>query len=190
MLFGNKIYSTLRKNLSIVISLGFHSILLLSYLAYNLTFSNNFNINYATTSVPISIVNEKELQEQTHKQILQKNSLKETAQKDVDKNQNNNATKPTYIHNQVSYQDLISNDANSIPQYPLIAKINKWEGEVVLIVQVDSNGDVIFINIKQSSGHKVLDDTAQKAIKAWKIPNNTSQNITIEIPVMFKLVNK
>jgi len=191
VLFGSKMYSTLRKNLSIVISFGVHSVLLISYLAYNLISSNDVNIKYGVYSMPINIVNESELKTQNHPQILQKNFPKTNLKGDEykDKSQNNNQQN-NYIHSQVSYEDLIANDGNSIPPYPLIAKINKWEGEVILKVIVDIQGSVDSIEIKKSSGHKILDDTAQKAIKAWKIPNNSGKNIIIEIPVMFKLRTK
>ncbi len=195
MLFGSKIYIKLKKHFAISVSILIHLILLLSYIIYNVNFNNKIYLNYANSAISINVVNNAYVK-QNHPAISTKEILKQSNKpQDVinskdNKNNPQNNKQNLYTHKQVSYQDLISKEGNSIPPYPLIAKVNKWEGEVVLIVIVNTNGVVESIQIKQSSGHKVLDDTAISAIKAWSIPNNSGQSITIEIPVMFKLISK
>ena len=45
-------------------------------------------------------------------------------------------------------------------RYPLAARDNGWEGDVVVHLEVSANGDLGPLTVKKSSGHKVLDDQA------------------------------
>ncbi|SEQ17025.1 protein TonB [Solimonas aquatica] len=56
---------------------------------------------------------------------------------------------------------------NPAPAYPAMAARMGWEGSVLLKVHVLADGHPDLVEIKQSSGHKVLDDSALNAVKQW-----------------------
>lgn len=80
---------------------------------------------------------------------------------------------------------------NKKPVYPALAQHLGQEGLVVLMVEVDEQGLVSDITIGKSSGHKILDDAAVRAVKKWKFTPATREGTPvkskIEIPIRFKL---
>ena len=80
---------------------------------------------------------------------------------------------------------------NPKPLYPQEARNKGYEGEVLLRVQVLSNGGVGEIEVRSSSGHEILDRSAIKTVKQWKfIPakkGETSVPVWVNIPVAFQL---
>jgi protein TonB len=56
---------------------------------------------------------------------------------------------------------------NPAPDYPAMATRQGWQGTVVLRVRVLSDGKVESVEIKQSSGRKILDDEAIRTVKKW-----------------------
>jgi protein TonB len=77
------------------------------------------------------------------------------------------------------------------PIYPQWAKDRKYQGEVILRVQLLSDGRVGEIKVKKSSGHEILDRSAITAVKQWEfIPGregNTPIWYWVNIPVKFQL---
>ena len=77
------------------------------------------------------------------------------------------------------------------PIYPRIAKKSGWEGTVLLRVTVEKNGRPIKVDVSRSSGRKVLDDAAVKAVKRWSFRPARDGNIPIRsvvvIPLKFSL---
>ncbi len=77
------------------------------------------------------------------------------------------------------------------PLYPLIAKKSGWEGTVLVRVTIEKNGRASQVDVSRSSGHKVLDDAAVKAIKRWTFRPARDGNIPIRsvvvIPLKFSL---
>ena len=77
------------------------------------------------------------------------------------------------------------------PIYPRIAKKSGWEGTVLVRVTVEANGRASKVDVSRSSGHKVLDDAAVKAIKRWSFRPARDGNIPIRsvvvIPIGFSL---
>lgn len=57
---------------------------------------------------------------------------------------------------------------NPPPRYPAEAVRNGWEGEVLLRIAVDPNGQVSKVSIEKSSGYAVLDQAALRAVRLWK----------------------
>jgi TonB family protein len=80
---------------------------------------------------------------------------------------------------------------NPKPFYPREARKWGYEGEVVLKVEVLSNGQVGQVEVKRSSGHEILDRSALDAVKQWKfIPAKKGENpipFWVNIPVKFQL---
>lgn len=56
---------------------------------------------------------------------------------------------------------------NPAPEYPPAASRMGWGGTVILRVRVLANGSAESVSVKKSSGRKVLDDSAQSAVKKW-----------------------
>lgn len=77
------------------------------------------------------------------------------------------------------------------PVYPRIAKKEGWEGTVLVRVTVEASGRTSKVIVSRSSGHKVLDDAAVKAIKRWAFRPARDGNIPIRsqvvIPLKFSL---
>jgi protein TonB len=80
---------------------------------------------------------------------------------------------------------------NPKPVYPQEAKEKGHEGEVILRVEVLSNGRVGQIEVKRSSGHESLDRSALATVKQWRfIPAKKSDiaiPLWVNIPIKFQL---
>lgn len=80
---------------------------------------------------------------------------------------------------------------NPAPEYPELAQERGWEGSVLLSVVVLPNGQPKTVEVKQSSGRKVLDDAAIATVKRWsfvpaKLGNETIE-ASVEVPIDFRL---
>ena len=76
--------------------------------------------------------------------------------------------------------------------YPKIAQMRGWEGEVMLDLKIDENGNVISAKVRESSGHEALDNQALEMVrKASPFPTPPdalrSHTFNISVPVLFKL---
>jgi len=80
---------------------------------------------------------------------------------------------------------------NPMPEYPDYARRRGWEGRVVLSVEVDETGRGRSVAVKQSSGHKLLDDAALAAVRGWRfVPGmrgNTPIAAQVDVPIRFRL---
>jgi protein TonB len=54
------------------------------------------------------------------------------------------------------------------PNYPIQARLNNWEGSVLLEVTVGPDGQVQQATVLQSSDYPILDRAAQKTLKRWR----------------------
>jgi TonB family protein len=81
---------------------------------------------------------------------------------------------------------------NPKPVYPLEAREKGYEGEVLLKVEVLSNGRVGHIEVKRSSGYDILDQAALTTVKKWRfIPareGDVAIPIWVNIPIKFQLL--
>lgn len=80
---------------------------------------------------------------------------------------------------------------NPAPTYPEFAQERGWEGTVLLYVHVLANGKPDIVQLKKSSGRKVLDDTALRTVQRWSFApakrGSTPVDGWVEVPVDFKL---
>ncbi|MDI6764379.1 MAG: energy transducer TonB [Thermodesulfobacteriota bacterium] len=80
---------------------------------------------------------------------------------------------------------------NPKPLYPREARKKGYEGEVLLRVEVLSNGRVGEIEVRRSSGYEVLDRSAITAVKQWRfVPakkDETTIPVWVNIPITFQL---
>ncbi len=81
--------------------------------------------------------------------------------------------------------------SNPKPTYPREARRKGYEGEVILKVQVLSNGGVGSIEIGRSSGYELLDQSALEAVKKWRFtPAKEGEDSVpswVKVPVRFRL---
>lgn len=77
------------------------------------------------------------------------------------------------------------------PGYPAVAIRRGYEGSVLLNVRVLPNGRPEEVTVFKSSGHKVLDNAALKAVKKWKfVPAQRGFKAVsswVKVPIEFRL---
>jgi len=80
---------------------------------------------------------------------------------------------------------------NPRPTYPQEARRKGYEGEVLLRVEVLTDGRVGGIEVKRSSGYEILDRSALKAVKQWRfVPAKRGERAIsqwVNIPIKFQL---
>ncbi len=83
---------------------------------------------------------------------------------------------------------------NPPPPYPWQARRMGIEGRVVLHVEILQNGNTGRIEIRQSSGHELLDQAAIKAVGGWRFDpaRITGEPITAwaAVPISFRLTDR
>lgn len=80
---------------------------------------------------------------------------------------------------------------NAPPIYPLAARRARYEGTVVLDIEVAASGAVVAVRLNKSSGHAVLDREAVRAVGQWQFAPATTKALAvacrITVPVRFVL---
>ena len=80
---------------------------------------------------------------------------------------------------------------NPLPHYPKVARRRGYEGRTLLMVEVLENGTAGEIEIKESSGFKVLDTAALRSVRGWTfVPGTINGKRTeqwIRVPIRFVL---
>jgi protein TonB len=83
---------------------------------------------------------------------------------------------------------------NPPPQYPWEARRMGIEGRVILHVEILQNGEAGRIEVKQSSGHDVLDQAALKAVSGWRFAPARVAGAAItawaDVPISFRLTDR
>lgn len=72
----------------------------------------------------------------------------------------------------VKFNPTVTTDGGYYPEprYPQAALRNRWQGTVVIRIEVAASGDISSVNVQKSSGHSMLDDAATDVIKRWRFP--------------------
>lgn len=82
---------------------------------------------------------------------------------------------------------------NPRPDYPAMAKRRFLEGKVILKVEVLASGQPGRINVEISSGHSILDESAQETVQHWRfVPAKRGDKAVdswVKVPIVFKLSN-
>ena len=63
-----------------------------------------------------------------------------------------------------------SDSHNPSPEYPEMAVFLGYQGTAVIRIKVSAQGVSKGVEILRSSGHKILDESAAKALKKWRFP--------------------
>lgn len=78
-----------------------------------------------------------------------------------------------------------------LKRYPAMARMNRWEGQVVLRAVIRDTGELVDLQIAQSSGHAILDRDAMEVMrKASPITLKHSlgqSQVVLNIPISYKL---
>lgn len=81
--------------------------------------------------------------------------------------------------------------SNPKPEYPLAAQRAGSEGRVLLRVVVSETGDAVSLSVEKSSGYRILDLAAERAVMKWKfIPasrGRTNISSICVVPIRFNL---
>lgn len=72
------------------------------------------------------------------------------------------------------------------PSYPIEARQLHEQGTVRLKVTIGKNGNVEQVHVLQTSGHRILDDAAVRAVQSWKAQPQFAGR-TLVFPVHFSL---
>jgi len=71
------------------------------------------------------------------------------------------------------------------PVYPLVSRRKGEEGEVRLLVKLESGGAILSVEVMGSSGYPSLDASALAAVKKWGFSSRTPEKLIV--PVIFRL---
>jgi protein TonB len=78
-----------------------------------------------------------------------------------------------------------------VRQYPSVARLNGWEGKVVLRVQIRQDGHLDSVSVVKSSGHETLDNAAMEAVKlACPLHMKhelASPMVVVQVPINYSL---
>lgn len=82
---------------------------------------------------------------------------------------------------------------NPAPPYPSLSRRMREEGRVLLDVHIQPDGSVSEVKLRESSGHRRLDDAARNAVARWRFVPATRGGKPIAFwyvqPVVFSLTN-
>lgn len=94
---------------------------------------------------------------------------------------------PTRIRN---WQDEVKRQLKKLDErgqfYPAEAITQGLEGETLVLLIIDENGEVSAARVEQGSGYRILDDAALRAVRSLRsLPANTPRETLL--PVRFRL---
>jgi len=69
------------------------------------------------------------------------------------------------------------------PPYPEFARHRGWEGKILVELKADQNGNIQDAIIKEGSGYPILDDSALKTLRTWKVKPASK----LFVPIVFRL---
>lgn len=80
---------------------------------------------------------------------------------------------------------------NPKPRWPAEALARRWQGRVLLRLEIASDGTVDDVQVMQSSGFDILDLAAVEAVRDWRFTparrGGTSVAVTRSLPIHFRL---
>jgi protein TonB len=78
-----------------------------------------------------------------------------------------------------------------LKRYPAMARMNRWEGKVVLRAVIRDTGELVDLEVAESSGHAVLDRDALEVMKRASpitLKHSLGQSqVVLQIPISYKL---
>ena len=189
----------------------FQSILFVSFVSHAVVLgfgsifapSPQYAVEQAPSSMEVIIVNEHKIKEETKeipKEVISVDDpallVSEVAREEKKERQEEKLKEPIYIP---SVKGAVAEAKpayikNPAPIYPEYARRQGWEGVVFLKVLVHADGTVGEIEVFQSSGYQILDESAFKTVRTWQfLParvGGLSFSSWVKIPVRFLLVEE
>lgn len=91
-----------------------------------------------------------------------------------------------------SYTNQLTRAIAKQKKYPKIAQMRQWQGEVLLNIEIDPQGNLIKADILEESRYKILNNEAIDMVKrASPFPQPPEElrlkNFTVLVPISFKL---
>jgi len=91
-----------------------------------------------------------------------------------------------------SYTNQLTRAIAKQKKYPKIAQMRQWQGEVLLNIEIDPQGNLVKANILEESRYKILNNEAIDMVKrASPFPQPPEElrlkNFTVLVPISFKL---
>ena len=91
-----------------------------------------------------------------------------------------------------SYTNQLTRAIAQQKKYPKIAQMRQWQGEVLLNIEIDPQGNLVKANILEESRYKILNNEAIDMVKrASPFPQPPEElrlkNFTVLVPISFKL---
>lgn len=86
-------------------------------------------------------------------------------------------------------KDLLWRRADALKKYPLLAKRNGWEGQVLVKVILGGDGRLVNAEIEESSGYETLDQSALQTVRAatpLKLDNQSWAQVSFLLPVVYR----
>ncbi len=87
--------------------------------------------------------------------------------------------------------EALWNRVEQLKRYPHLARMNRWEGMVVLQAVIRHDGQLVDLKVAESSGHAVLDQDAMEVMRKacpldLKHPLGRPQ-VVVQVPISYKL---
>lgn len=90
-----------------------------------------------------------------------------------------------------AYQRQITALIERKKRYPLTARKGRQQGRVTLVFQLDPRGNLVTSNVARSSGHRLLDQAALKAVQAVDpfpvLPRGLNEQTRFQVDLQFTL---
>jgi TonB family protein len=100
-----------------------------------------------------------------------------------------------FIPSGITYSELVQRRIANAIVYPEEARQYGWEGTVKLALHILSDGTLVYAAVKESSGHKLFDESALQAAKnsapyAVFPPDSDLQELNVTVPIVYSLEKK
>ena len=83
---------------------------------------------------------------------------------------------------------------NAAPPYPRLARVQGWQGRVLVRAWVTPSGETASVGVSKSSGRALLDQAAVAAVGKWRFnpARRKGQAVAsaVEVPIVFRLEQK
>lgn len=91
-----------------------------------------------------------------------------------------------------AYPEALEKRLSRQQQYPRLAAVRGWEGEVVRRIVIARKGKLVAVRVLRSSGHEVLDRNAEARVAAFEPypapPAGTpDSDLEISVPIRYRL---
>ena len=172
---------------TILLSLLGHGILFMSWPS-----TVDFGVASLSNPYQVTVLESISEKKQIKKEVIKKTNpkiVKNNTAKEIN-NTPNKATPPK--DNKAYVISRLNIEIQNNFKYPRLARRNGWQGKVILGLSVNSQGKIENAHIKTGSGHRILDQSALKALLSIKNIQKAENSFIMDyqeitIPVIYRL---